>query len=187
MSAPLFYLFGYPGVGKNTVALEMERQGKNISAIHNHLLSNALRHVVTHLSPDDYARIAPELHHHTMKAWLNFLEFVEKAAPDRGLVFTSVLYQNEPDRVVFFEFIRNWAAQQGRAFYPVKLICDEQELVTRLQTENRKKSFKLTDATILHNLMQKNTLLQPDNCITLDITHMAPNESAAQILQHAGL
>lgn len=181
--APLIYLFGYPGVGKNTIAQEIERNGDFI-AIHNHLLSNGLRHVVSRMNQESYSRIESDLQHHTMKAWLNFLEFVAKAVPDQGLVFTSVLYQNDPARVQFFDFIRNWAAQQNRPFFPVRLICDEQELAKRLQSDNRKQSFKLTDPDILHNLMQDYEILQPQDCLTLDITSMPPHESAQKIVQH---
>lgn len=188
IKAPLIYLFGFPGVGKNTIAQEIEKQSAvspcAMIAIHNHLLSNGLRHVVSRLDAESYARIQPDLHHHTMKAWLNFLEFVSKAIPNQGLVFTSVLYQNDPDRVQFFEFIRTWARDENRPFLPVRLICDENELQQRLQSENRKQSFKLTDPDILQNLMRDNEILSPDDCLELDITHIPAEESAQKILAH---
>lgn len=188
MNAPLIYLFGYPGVGKNTIAQEIENQTAASScpmiAIHNHLLSNGLRHVVSRLDAQSYAKIQSDLHHHTMKAWLNFLDFVAKAIPDQGLVFTSVLYQNDPDRVAFFEFIRQWAQEQNRPFFPVRLICDEKELRNRLQSDNRKQSFKLTDPDILHILMRDYDILSPENSMTLDITHIPATESAQKILAH---
>lgn len=184
--APLIYLFGFPGVGKNTIALEMEKQSDCI-AVHNHLLSNALRHVIARMPNNSYTLIESDLHHHTMKAWLNFLEFVEKAVPYQALVFTSVLYQNDIARVEFFDFIRNWAKEQGRPFYPVRLICETTEMEKRLQSENRKHSFKLTDTAVLHNLMNNFTVLEPDDCITLDITHMPATLSAQRILEHAGM
>lgn len=188
MNAPLIYLFGYPGVGKNTIAQEIESQTAASScpmvAIHNHLLSNGLRHVVSRLDAQSYAKIQNDLHHHTMKAWLNFLDFVAKAIPDQGLVFTSVLYQNDPDRVAFFEFIRQWAKEQNRPFFPVRLICDEKELRNRLQSDNRKQSFKLTDPDILHTLMRDYDILSPKNSMTLDITHIPATESAQKILAH---
>lgn len=181
--APVIYLFGYPGVGKNTIAQEIEKQSPHI-AIHNHLLSNGLRHVVSRLDKDEYKKIEKDLQHHTMKAWLNFLEFVAKAIPQQGLVFTSVLYQNDPARVEFFDFMRRWAKEQNRPFFPVRLICDENELRNRLQTENRKQAFKLTDPSVLHNLMQTYDILMPDDCLTLDITNMPAHESAQKIIQH---
>lgn len=186
--APLIYLFGFPGVGKNTIAQEIEKQSAAspcaMIAIHNHLLSNGLRHVVSRLDTESYAQIQPDLHHHTMKAWLNFLEFVSKAIPNQGLVFTSVLYQNDPDRVQFFEFIRTWAREENRPFLPVRLICDAGELQQRLQSENRKQSFKLTDPDILQNLMRDNEILSPSDCLELDITHIPAEESAHKILAH---
>lgn len=182
MTAPLVYLFGYPGVGKNTIARAIEQQSEMI-AIQNHLLSNAFRHVVHRLPNDDYAAIEPKLRHHTMKAWLNFLAFVDDAAPDQGLVLTSVLYQNDPERVEFFDFIRDWAHQRGRPFYPVRLICDTDELIRRVQSPGRSHEFKLVDRHTLLSITGRYHLLEPQNAIMLDITHLAADQAANHILQ----
>jgi len=183
MSAPLVYLFGYPGVGKNTIARELEKQSSLI-AIQNHLLSNAFRHVASRQPADSYKKLEPDLRHHTMKAWLNFLDFVGKALPYQGMVFTSVLYQNDPDRVEFFDFIRNWAVEQGREFYPVRLFCDADELARRIQSPGRNSEFKLTDTAVLSDIMSRYHVLEPRNSLTLDVTHLSAAEAAQKILLH---
>jgi hypothetical protein len=189
-AAPLIYLFGYPGVGKNTVAREMERlsaghESAALIAIQNHLISNAFRHVVARQRPEDYPALEPVVKHHTMKAWLNFLAFIDRAAPDRGLIFTSVLYQNDPDRVEFFDFIRAWAQDRRRPFFPVRLICAAEEALRRTQSPNRSPDFKLTDAATLQKIMAENMLLRPDdeNFVDLDVTTIAAREAAALILE----
>lgn len=178
---PLIYLFGYPGTGKKTTAMAIEQQSDYI-AIQNHLLSNPLRHILSRQSSGDYTKTETLLKHHTMKAWVNFLEFIASAAPDKGLIFTSVLYQNEPDRVTFFEFVRKWAIEQKREFIPVRLVCDQEELIRRLQSPSRDQEMKLTDPEILKKLMMENQLLQPDNGFELDITHLTPEQAAQKIL-----
>ncbi|MDB5478598.1 MAG: hypothetical protein JWM96_1093 [Alphaproteobacteria bacterium] len=177
----LIYLFGYPGVGKNTIAAEIERQSDFI-AVQNHLLSNALRQVAAKQLRENYAAIEPVLKHHTMKAWLNFLEFVDAAAPSQNLILTSVLYENDPARVEFYEFIRNWAKGQNREFLPVALHCDRDELMRRLQSPGRVAGFKLTDTGTAQKILRENQLLQPENGFTLDITEFSASQAAESIL-----
>jgi adenylate kinase family enzyme len=182
-NAPLIYLFGYPGVGKNTVAKIIESKSDFI-AVQNHLISNAFRHVMAKGKPEEYAKLEKLVMHHSMKAWLNFLDFVEEAAPRTGLVFTSVLYQNDSDRAEFFEYIANWALAKGRAFYPVRLTCARDEILRRAASTNRNPEFKLTDPAVLAKILNKNTLLQPDhpNFIEIDTTTLSAADAAAQIL-----
>lgn len=179
----LLYLYGYPGVGKNTVAKEIEKQSDFV-AIQNHLISNAFRHVIAKQPGSDYKKIEPFVKHHTMKAWLNFLEFIDAATPEQNLIFTSVLYQNDPDRVEYFEFIKNWAEQRNRLFVPVRMNCSREETLRRAQSPNRNAEFKLNDAAILEKIMDRNVLLETDaqHFLDLDITHLPASESARAIL-----
>ncbi len=182
-NVPLLYLFGYPGVGKNTVAREIESR-TNFIAIQNHLISNAFRHVMAKQPESEYPRLEKLVKHHSMKAWLNFLDFVTEAAPRNGLIFTSVLYQNDPDRVEFFDYIANWALAKGRAFYPVKLICSRDEILRRATSVNRHPEFKLTDPQTLSKIMDNNVLLTPQhpNLIEIDTTALPAAGVAEKIL-----
>jgi len=178
---PLIYLFGFPGVGKNTIARAIENHTEYL-AIQNHLLSNALRRAISLQPAADYPKLEALLKHHTMKSWVNFLEFVFAAVPDQGLIVTSVLYENDPDKVEFYELVRNWAETQGRVFLPVRLICNPDELARRIESPSRDTQYKLTDRKILLDLMQKNTLLQPEGCVEVDVTALSANEAAEKIL-----
>lgn len=188
MDAPLLYLFGYPGVGKNTIAQEIEKRS-HLIGIQNHLISNAFRHVIAKQPKSDYARFEPLVKHHTMKAWLNFLEFVTAAIPAQGLIFTSVLYQNDPDRVEYFDFIRHWANEHNRPFYPVRLICSPDELKRRLQSTRRSPDFKLTDSAILDDILARYELLAPNdpNFLDLNTDNLDAEQSAEAILKHCRL
>lgn len=181
---PLLYLFGYPGVGKNTVAKIIESKS-NFIAVQNHLISNAFRHVMAKRPAAEYPKLEKLVKHHSMKAWLNFLDFVTEAAPENGLIFTSVLYQNDPDRVEFFDYIANWAAAKGRDFYPVRLSCSREEILRRAQSVNRHPEFKLTDPVILGKVMDQNTLLAPSHphLIDLDVTSIPAEKVAETLLQ----
>ena len=180
----LVYLYGYPGVGKNTVARIIEQQTELI-AIHSHLISNAFRHVLNgHGTRAQYETLEPLLKHHTMKAWLNFLDFVEAAAPQQGLIFTSVLYQDDPDRVEYFDFIRQWAMRQNRPLVPVRLNCAPEVLKQRIASAGRDKAMKLTDPNVLDVLMARHQLLTPETPYFLDIdtTGHTAEETAALIV-----
>jgi adenylate kinase family enzyme len=180
----LVYLFGYPGVGKNTIAREIENASSHI-ALQNHLISNAFRHLMSKQDKSGYPRIESLVKHHTMKAWLNVLDFIDAAIPDQGLVFTSVLY-DDPDRIEYFDYIRNWAQQRGRKFYPVRLNCSPEEVIRRAQSPSRDSEFKLTDADTLQNIMATNDLLIPPDktFLDLDITNLPATTAAQKILAH---
>jgi adenylate kinase family enzyme len=183
---PLIYLFAYPGAGKNTIARALENHTDYL-AIQNHFLSNALRRAISLQPPEDYAKIEPALKHHTMKSWLNFLEFVTVAVPQQGLILTSVLYENDPDKVEFFELVRKWANDQGRKFLPVRLVCSPEEMMRRLESPSRDTQYKLTDRHVLQKLMTENNLLNPADGFELDVTALSPNEAAEKIVTELSL
>lgn len=164
----LVYLYGYPGVGKSTIARHIAEK-TDLIAIQSHLISNAFRHVLKHKDPAQYKNSEHLIKHHTMKAWLNFLDFVDAAVPDQGLIFTSVLYQDDPERVEYFDFIRLWALRQNRILVPVRLNCAPQILKQRVTSSERNSAMKLTDADVLEKLMARHTLLTPDTPHFLDI------------------
>lgn len=177
----LIYLFGFPGVGKQTLAHAIGEQAPFL-ALENHLLSNAFRQVLEHIPQQNYPQLEPLLKHHTMKAWLNLFEFISAAAPEQALVLTSVLYENDPDRLAFFEFVRGWAKERDYRFLPVRLVCEQDELERRLQTSWRQESYKLTDPDILADLQARFELLDPPDVFELDVTHLAPETAAMEIL-----
>lgn len=181
IQAPLIYLFGYPGVGKTTIARALENRTEYL-AVQNHMLSNALRQAISLQPKDRYPELEPLLKHHTMKAWVNFMEFVSAAVPDQGLIMTSVLYENDPERVEFFELMRNWAQSQGRSFLPVRLVCDPAELARRIESPSRENQLKLHDRKILQQIMETNTLLNPLGVFEVDVTALTANEAAVKIL-----
>jgi hypothetical protein len=183
--APLVYIFGFPGVGKNTVARDIESRNDHFIAVQNHLISNAFRHVIAKQPRARYAALEQSVKHYSMKAWLNFLEFVEGAAPDAGLIFTSVLYQNDPDRVQFFDYIAAWADKTGRPFFPVRLNCSRAEILRRATSPNRNPEFKLTDTGILEKIMDANILLTPThkNFLDIDVTNFSAVKTAEKILE----
>lgn len=178
---PLIYLFGYPGVGKNTIARAIENRTEFL-AIQNHLLSNALRRAISLQPSENYEQVEPLLKHHTMKSWVNFLEFVAAAVPNQGLIVTSVLYENDPDKVEFFDLVKSWAESQGRVFLPVRLVCSPDEMARRIESPSRDIQYKLTDRTILKNIINNNTLLQPENCLEVDVTALTANEASEKII-----
>jgi adenylate kinase family enzyme len=180
---PVIYLFAYPGAGKNTIARAIENHTDYL-AIQNHFLSNALRRAISLQPAENYASIEPLLKHHTMKSWVNFLEFVSAAVPQQGLILTSVLYENDPDKVEFYRLVENWAKERGRKFLPVRIVCQSDELMRRLESPSRDTQYKLTDRHILQKLIQENILLNPENAFEIDVTALTANESAVKILDY---
>jgi hypothetical protein len=68
----------------------------------------------------------------------------------------------------------------------VRLLCEEEELVRRIQSPGRAAMFKSTDATHAMGRAKRDTILDPRSpeTLTLDVTDLSPEESAAAIIAH---
>ena len=178
----IFYLFGYPGIGKKTIAEAMMAHS-NLIMIDNHRISNLLRDI----AGDEAKDLLEPIKETGMALSRTILDFIAEHCEDRAYVLTSVLYENDPDRKTWFDSFIEWSDKNGWRLIPVRLLCDWPEMKKRLKDERRSGLHKLMDAEIAEKIIARYDLLNPDhpNTIEVDVTDKSPEAAAQTIFKRA--
>jgi hypothetical protein len=80
-------------------------------------------------------------------------------------------------------------AEGGKVHF-VQLTCERDELFRRITCDSRRALDKLGDPGRLTDLLDRFDMVSPapfDQHLRLDVTHVAPSESATRIIQHYGI
>ena len=162
------YLYGPPGVGKLTVGTALAAL-TGYRLVHNHLTVN----LATALFP----RGSP--------AWARFLGQVRgqvfAAAAREGVdLISTAAYLGTAEQVAA---IRAWlepVRASGGAVMFVRLACDQDELVRRVQHAARLRHEKPTDPRVLDRYDLTATMPVGSH-LRLDTTHLSPAAAAARI------
>lgn len=189
MNKPItLYLIGYPGVGKYSIAQELQRtaphtfgpdnQNTGFKMVDNHLANNAIFSLldrVPHESTD-----VPEIGWTAIRKIRDAI--IEYVAHDRehSFVFTNVLGNIERDKAIFNQ-IKGCAATRSSLFIPVKLLVDHEEHQRRVSNPARALRHKSTSFTIA-NMPAGLLEIEDPNLFTLDTTHLTAEQAAAAII-----
>jgi hypothetical protein len=104
-----------------------------------------------------------------------------------NFVFTHEGVEGEPYDQAKFDDIRLTAARRGARFIPVRLVCEEAELVRRIQSPERAAILKPVDPAYAIYRSRHHGVFDPktSDTLTLDVTRLSPDESVAAIIAHA--
>ena len=97
------------------------------------------------------------------------------------------MFEDYDYSTLFFEMIRQVADKRKSIFIPVRLICDEEELVNRVKNPNRKKYFKKTSDFERSRYQARNQAVFKSNEIheiTINNTQLSPEAVVDCILEH---
>jgi hypothetical protein len=177
-------LTGLPGTGKLTVARELARRlterGKTVRLIDNHSVDNVIFPLVdadgkTPLGPEFWDRVLEvhEVVHQTIEGL---------SPPDWSFVFTAAL---RPGDDWFADRLAALAERRDSTFTVVALTCRLEELERRVAVPGRAEMFKMTSMAGIRKLHAGGLPgLDGHEVLTLDITDVAPEDAAAQILAY---
>ncbi|MBN8530448.1 MAG: AAA family ATPase [Alphaproteobacteria bacterium] len=176
----IYYLIGYPGVGKYTVAQALaERTGARI--VDNHLANNP----IFSLLPLDGITAIPEAAWERVKAIRDIVfDTMEHLSPrEFSFILTNVLHDDEGDRSLFAQ-VEALAKARSSLFIPVLLSCTEEENCRRVTSPGRAKRLKDTSAENVRTLRAEKPLLPVahPNTLRLDTTMLAAEEVVEKIL-----
>lgn len=172
------YLYGSMGVGKLTIGRELARL-TGFKLLHNHLIVDLVTQVFTHES-EAYFRLLRQLR-----------ENVYSAAAREGVSFiTTGVYRDtrDQDAAVMRSLAPVYAAG-GTALF-VRLTCDRDVWLKRLQDPSRAPLRKITDPSIVLGLLERFDLFATmpfEPRLTIDTTPLSPTEAAARIAAEAGV
>jgi hypothetical protein len=177
------YLVGFAGTGKLTIARAFAGL-VGAKVVDNHWINNPIFGLI---DPDGVTPLPDEVWAQVAKVREAVLETIATLAkPETSFVFTHEGMEGDPvDRAVF-ESIRSAAARRGARFVPVRLLCEESELVRRIQSPERAGLLKCVDPADAINKSRHHVVLDPKSpdTLTLDVTTRTAEDSAAAILAH---
>lgn len=179
------YLVGFAGTGKLTIAQALARL-VDAKVVDNHWINNPIFGLI---DPDGVTPLPAAVWTQVAKVREAVLETIATlATTEANFIFTHEGLEGDPVDQAIFESIRSTAARRGAHFVPVRLLCEEGELVRRIRSHERAAMFKCIDPADAINKSRHHTVLDPmlPATLTLDVTTLGPEESAAAILAHIG-
>lgn len=111
----------------------------------------------------------------------------EVCPKESNFVITSEMLADNPYHQNYFERVQHTAMKRGARLTPVRLICELDELLKRVQNNNRLTYFKTRDVELIKKRFSEEQVFfsRLPNELTLDVTHLTPDTSASKILQWA--
>jgi hypothetical protein len=181
VSNTIIYLIGFPGVGKYTVAKQLN-DISNIRLVDNHLVNN----VVFSLIRRTDEKLPRAVWDNIGKIWDIVANTVSTISHiNDSFVFTNVLFEEDEDRA-WYERVKAVAQARGAAFVPVVLHCSREEILSRVVATSRAERMKLVNSEKLSKSLDEKAILSFDhpNKLILDNTHLSAEETARLIVKH---
>lgn len=185
-------LVGFPGTGKYTVAKELvralEERGETPRLVDAHYVNNP----VFGLVEQDGVRPLPKgiwpIVERVREALLDTIEQI--SPPQYSFVFTNFITQRGselPHVIAYLDRLQAIAAARQSQLHVTRLTCDVDELCRRIVGPDRVARMKMTSAEGIREAVATETLYEPTGlpCLTLDVTHLPPDQAAAEILRAA--
>jgi predicted kinase len=177
------YLVGFAGTGKLTIARAFARL-VGAKVVDNHWINNPIFGLI---DSDGVTPLPDEVWAQVAKVREAVLETIATLAkPETNFVLTHQGVEGDPIDQAVFESIRSAAARRGARFVAVRLLCEEDELVRRIQSPERAGLLKCVDPADAINKSRYHAVLDPKlpATLTLDVTTRTAEDSAAAILAH---
>lgn len=177
-------LMGIAGTGKYTVAKALEQQAGWI-LLDNHLINNP---VFKAIRADGKSKLPPKVWELTRRIRATVLEAIETCAPeDTSYIMTGVLLEEDAQDQASYAQIRDFYERLNFTFVPVRLLCDADELYKRRTNPDRALRLKDTSADNARRELAAFNVLATHHAheLTLNVTHLTPQQSAAAIQNHA--
>ena len=110
------------------------------------------------------------------------------SAPDASFILTHAGYEDDPGDRKIYDAIVATARRRDAVFVPVRLLCNEAELVQRVASPERATRLKSMNAEMAAREARTRAVLETNhpNAMSLDISKIGPRESARLILAHIG-
>ena len=187
LPAAIVHLIGFPAAGKYTIACELARQaaadGHTMVVVDNHHINNVIFEL---LDIDGVKDLPEDVWDHVRPVRRAVMDAIEHLGPpDWSYVFTNVLLADKPSDVEKIPRMADFASRTGRAFLPVRLLCDVDELEARIVTPERRDRLKWIDPIGLRGLVTTRPLVDVprESGLEIDVTSRPAAEVATEILQ----
>jgi len=168
----LIFIYGPPAVGKLTVAKELAKITR-FKLFHNHLVNDMLDNIVDSKKESDlYWELSDELK----------LRIIEKLAKHKlkNIIFTMMRAKNPKDHDLPNK-IKNVVKKHKGKIYFVKLECDDEEVLKRVNSASRKKFGKFSSKKAVKKFIKEydpHAPLRFKNQLIINNTKLSPKKVA---------
>jgi hypothetical protein len=183
MKNTIFYLIGYAGTGKYSIAKEIAAL-TGAAIADNQLINNPVFSVLgadgkTLLPAAIWPKIEGIRH-------IVLDTIAELAQPEASFIFTNELYDGKTMDRRWYEDVAALAEKRQAMLVPVILRCEPEEIYRRVTSPERAARFKEISADSARKKIRTYQLLHVDhpNCLELDVTNLSSIQAARAILAH---
>ena len=168
----VLFIFGPAASGKYSIGQTVSEQ-LELPLFHNHLVVDAVKVLFEFGSPG-FCQLRADM-------WLS--AFHTAATHQQSFVFTF-----HPERTVAPELpgkLEQIVTSQGGTVHYIELVCDEAQLMKRLNSPSRQRFGKLTDTMLYQQVKANGGFDFPEFCrpvLTLDTTRLSAQQSALRII-----
>ena len=183
----IILLMGIAGTGKMTIGEAIIKQNANFKLV---TPDSAIDPVLKLLG--DNAQVMWSLDEKGWAAVNQALDVIlytiaEVCPKESNFIITSEMLADNPYHQNYFERVQHAATKRAAKLIPVRLICELDELLERVQNNSRLAYFKTRDPELIKKRFAEEKVFfsKMPNEFTLDVTHLTPDDSAKKIMQWA--
>jgi len=176
MRKKIIYFNGMPGAGKLTIA-KMVAEKTDARLIDNHKFNNLLF---------DIKSFDEEVPKFVWKSLRNIKReifgLLEVLPQDNDYIFTGITTKFKEN--MSFNGVKDLAEKLNADFYLVNLVCDESELLNRIDTTSRKEKKKITCKELYQELIDVSCLKLMDisKSLTIDNSNLTEKETFDKVM-----
>lgn len=171
----VFLIYGKPACGKYTIAKELSNIVDGY-LLDNHFFNNIVFPYVT-INNETLPYICESIY----KIEDEFLNIVSKYKKEnKSYIFTNVLLDNDSDKT-FLEKIKMFSQKMNCRFVPIEVICTEECIEKRIDTEDRKNRHKLTNMKDWKNFVDNVAFLDIKNHYEVNTSYKTIEETIEDI------
>jgi predicted kinase len=177
------YLIGFAGVGKLTTARGLAEL-MNARVVDNHWINNPIFGLIDR---DRGAPLPASVWEQTRKVRTAVLETIATlGAPHANFILTNSLAEEDPEDRKIYDAVRMTAERRAALFVPVRLLCDEEQLMKRVVSPERAARMKRMNPVAAAEELRTLTplLTHHANELTLETSTIIPETSARLIYDH---
>lgn len=179
----IILITGFPGSGKLSIAQELASRYE-FKLIANYYIN---KNVLDLIEREQNCIPCKEVWDKIENIWETVLQTVgELSPPHYSFVITRPMLNGIDYSQNFYQRLLKLTEQRKSLFVPVRLVCQEEELVVRIQTKKRKKLGKVTDINRAKCLCKSHEVFRSNhlNELTINNTCKSPNETIKEIISH---
>ena len=183
----LILLMGFPGVGKRTIGVALADK-TNARFTHHHELYDPIFKLFCNDYEDQW-NLTPAMWGKLNEAQAVYLSAVSDVCDHNdSFIFTEMMLDKDPYHKIFYNKVLEVVKKRNAHFFPVRLVCDEEELVKRVQSDDRKKysEFKTRDSDLSRKRSREENVFYTHhkNELTIDVTSLSAELVAEKIIEH---